>query len=65
MSVLALLVIIAVVLLVVTVVVLATIGGARSDKAGHDDRDFACIHWWGDRQGSSTARCPICNPTQE
>lgn len=33
----------------------------------HNDRDFACIYWWGDRGGYDlrAERCLICNPRGE
>ena len=35
----------------------------RAQKRLHNDLDFDCRYWWGDRQGSLQARCPVCNPT--
>lgn len=35
------------------------------DTSGHDTRDYDCTYWWGDRHGSLTARCPICNPKEK
>lgn len=50
----------------------------RTERALHNDYDYACVHWWGDRNpgitdtsnrefdGSPTSigsrRCTICNP---
>ena len=36
-----------------------------AEARGHNTRDAACMFWWGDRRGSITARCPICNPARE
>jgi hypothetical protein len=40
----------------------------RPDQTGHNDRDYACHFWWGDRSGSavgvSNERCPVCNPVK-
>lgn len=42
---------------------------ARAERAAHNDRDYACRFWWGDRNGSAVGvaneRCPICNPRTE
>lgn len=39
---------------------------ARQERAAHNDRDYACRFWWGDRGGSAVGidreRCKICNP---
>jgi hypothetical protein len=36
------------------------------DRAGHNDRDYNCRYWWGDRNGSAVGvmneRCLVCNP---
>lgn len=36
----------------------------RRERRLHDDRDYACRYWWGDRGGYSllSVRCGICNP---
>ena len=38
----------------------------RDDKRGHNDRDYRCKFWYGDRSGSRVGvtleRCPVCNP---
>jgi hypothetical protein len=39
----------------------------RAERRLHNDRDYACHYWWGDRGGYDlrAERCPICNPTGE
>lgn len=39
----------------------------RPRRRDHNDRDYACEYWWGDRGGYELAaeRCPICNPRVE
>lgn len=32
---------------------------------GHNDADYHCKFWWGDRQESINAQCLICNPRGE
>lgn len=34
----------------------------RADRRAHNDRDFECVYWWGDRGGYSSAaeKCAIC-----
>lgn len=38
----------------------------RPRKRDHNDRDYECRYWWGDRNGSAVGvaneRCLICNP---
>ena len=36
----------------------------RRERRGHNDRDYLCKYWWGDRGGYDLAaeRCSICNP---
>jgi hypothetical protein len=36
------------------------------DKSGHNDKDFQCKYWWGDRGGYdlNRERCTICNPKE-
>jgi hypothetical protein len=39
---------------------------ARQERRAHNDRDYACRYWWGDRNGSAVGvmneRCLVCNP---
>ena len=39
---------------------------ARKERKVHNDRDYFCINWWGDRSGSvagvAKERCLICRP---
>lgn len=37
---------------------------ARRRRAMHNDRDYFCRYWWGDRGGYklSEERCLICHP---
>ena len=39
----------------------------RRERRRHDDRDYACRYWWGDRGGYdlSSVRCAVCNPERE
>jgi hypothetical protein len=39
----------------------ALLGRCGWTREGHDDRDYACRFWYGDREGSPNARCPVCN----
>ena len=36
----------------------------REVRRMHNDRDYECRYWWGDRGGYLFAaeRCPLCNP---
>lgn len=36
----------------------------RQERAGHNDRDYNCVYWWGDRGGYNhlAERCLTCNP---
>jgi hypothetical protein len=36
----------------------------RKERSLHNDRDFECRYWWGDRGGYNfrQMRCLICNP---
>lgn len=36
----------------------------RKERRLHNDRDYECKHWWGDRGGyaHNKERCNICNP---
>lgn len=36
----------------------------RRERRLHDDRDYDCRYWWGDRGGYdlNAVRCLICNP---
>jgi len=36
----------------------------RRERRLHNDRDYECKFWWGDRGGYDlhSQRCPICNP---
>lgn len=36
----------------------------RRERKLHNDRDYGCRYWWGDRGGYDLAneRCLICNP---
>lgn len=42
---------------------------AHRERAGHNDRDFGCQFWWGDRSGSAFGvtreRCGICRPAPD
>lgn len=60
------LIIVGALLLLLAVAMALVIAGAgvteRHAREGHNDLDYACRYWWGDRQGSLTAHCSICNP---
>lgn len=53
-------------LIVGTTYVAITEWKERKTRMGHNDRDYACRYWWGDRSGSAVGvmneRCRICNP---
>ena len=59
-------------IVIILIIVVVAIGGgivywfADSDRVGHNDRDYHCRYWWGDRSGSAVGvvneRCLICNP---
>lgn len=36
----------------------------RAERRSHNDRDYECKYWWGDRGGYVMAleKCRICNP---
>lgn len=34
----------------------------KAERLAHDDLDYECRYWWGDRAGSLAARCGVCNP---
>jgi len=40
---------------------------ARDRRRDHNDRDYNCRYWWGDRGGYDlrSQRCLICNPEEE
>lgn len=37
----------------------------RRERVGHDDADYHCKYWWGDRQESIGAWCRACNPERQ
>jgi hypothetical protein len=41
----------------------------RRERHLHNDRDYDCRYWWGDRSGSAVGvmneRCNICNPKEK
>lgn len=41
----------------------------RAERRLHNDRDYACRYWWGDRNGSAVGvmneRCLVCRPGEE
>lgn len=59
-------------LMILFIVLTVAFAGARrrsgqaDARAGHDDRDYACKYWYGDRGGYDihAVRCPICNPEE-
>lgn len=50
----------------VMLVILIRLRQQFDQHKGHNDRDFHCRYWWGDRGGYDLSRetCPTCNPKE-